>query len=163
MQSIFFMQSPENMLKVPSERQQENFTLNCRKAAEVLIDTNIIKSIFQNLSKLSFEGKKSVELVFGALVKNDYSNFVSDYLNRKENAEIIPLLVEGYGTPSIALVCGGMLRALIKYDQPTDKAPFKIMQQIITRKHVDMFFHKFLHDPNFDVSSDAFNTFKMIT
>ncbi len=65
---------------------------------------------------------------------------------------IILILVEGYSNPELALLCGTMIRECIRYEDLT--------KSIIDSEQFWLFFDIFVHLPNFDVASDAFNTLR---
>lgn len=68
------------------------------------------------------------------------------------NFMIILILVEGYSNPELALLCGTMIRECIRYEDLT--------KSIIDSEQFWLFFDIFVHLPNFDVASDAFNTLR---
>lgn len=78
-------------------------------------------------------------------------SFVS-YMN--ENFSVILKIVEGYSNPDIALNSGTMLRECIRYEELT--------RRLLHSEQLWLFFDSFVHLPNFDVASDAFNTLRDI-
>lgn len=61
-------------------------------------------------------------------------------------------LMDGYLVPDIALSCGSMLRECARHDE--------LAIAMLHSDHLWMFFDTYVHLPNFDVSSDAFNTLR---
>lgn len=78
-------------------------------------------------------------------------SFVS-YMN--DHFSIILKIVEGYSNPDIALNSGTMLRECIRYEELT--------RRLLHSEQLWLFFDSFVHLPNFDVASDAFNTLRDI-
>ena len=76
--------------------------------------------------------------------------FVVDYL--EDCPILIDALIEGYNHPDIALISGSMLRECIRHDS--------LATCILKSEKLWLFFDKFLHLPNFDVASDAFNSLR---
>jgi calcium binding protein 39 len=74
------------------------------------------------------------------------------YMN--EHFATVLKIVEGYSNPDIALNSGTMLRECIRYEQ--------LARRLLYSDQLWLFFDTFVHLPNFDVASDAFNTLRDI-
>lgn len=110
---------------------------------------NLIIKLIHNLSLISFESKKDTALIYNYLIKKDIESFSSHII---QQVDIIPVLFEAYSHADIALSCGSMLRESIKYEP--------IARYLLYSPLFWQFFDNYLHLPNFDIASDAFNTFK---
>lgn len=62
------------------------------------------------------------------------------------------MLMDGYLSPDIALSCGSMLRECIRHDG--------LAKALLASEQIWTFFDTYVHLPNFDVASDAFNTLR---
>jgi calcium binding protein 39 len=109
----------------------------------------LIVTLIDNFSRLPFESKKDLSLVFNNLLRQNAGNFVTFIEN---NLVILDLLVDGYENPDIALNSGTMLRECVNYES--------LSRALLTSPNLILFFDKFVHFPNFDVASDAFNTLR---
>ena len=69
-----------------------------------------------------------------------------------ENFSIVLMLMDGYMQPEIALFCGSMLRECIRHDN--------LARAIWSSDKIRCFFDTYVHLPNFEVASDAFNTLR---
>ena len=66
--------------------------------------------------------------------------------------EIVDTLVAGYAHPDIALNCGSMVRECTRHDA--------IVRAILFSDNIWLFFQRYVHMPNFEVSADAFATLR---
>ena len=80
----------------------------------------------------------------------DFVTYVSDHFY------VVKQIAHGYTNTDIALNCGSMLRECIRYEELT--------RQILLPEETFLwdFFDSYVHLPNFDVASDAFNTLRDI-
>lgn len=69
-----------------------------------------------------------------------------------ENFDIVKRLIEGYEHPDAALSCGSMLRECIHHN--------KLADTILKSDYLWKFFDSYVHFPNFEVASDAFNSLR---
>lgn len=120
-----------------------------RAVSSSIQNTGLMPLLISNMSVVSFEARKDIGLIFNNMMRKNISNFVG-YVT--ENTSVIEMLANGYLNPDSALSCGSMLRECIRYE---DLASFIVFSDIIW-----MFFDSFVHVPNFEVASDAFNTLK---
>jgi hypothetical protein len=112
---------------------------------------DLFPQLISYLAIISFESRKDVGIIFHQLLKKDIGGFVS-YLC-SAHLDTVRCLVLGYSQTEIALNCGLMLRDCIKHDAIV-KYLFDSLDLLW------LFFESFVHLPNFDVASDAFNTLK---
>lgn len=83
-----------------------------------------------------------------------HKNIDSFVTYMRDNFALILKVVEGYSNPDIALNSGTMLRECIRYEE--------LARPLLYSEQLWLFFDSFVHLPNFDVASDAFNTLRDI-
>jgi calcium binding protein 39 len=105
--------------------------------------------VVENIDNMPFEARKDSALIFNNLMRKNIANF-SNYV--LENFEIIRQITEGYEHPDCALSCGSMLRECIRHDQ--------LASSILNSPCVWKIFDSYVHLPNFEVASDAFNSLR---
>jgi len=116
-------------------------------------NNDLFSLIIPQLHKVDFEAKKDVALIFNSLLRKtkdgktlgvDFFFFFFFFVSK---------LITGYSTTEIALNCGSMLRNACVQEP--------ICKLILTAPNFyDFFVH--ISSVNFDVASDAFNTFKEV-
>ncbi len=111
--------------------------------------SDMIPLLISNISVVSFEARKDIALIFNNMMRKNLNNMVC-YI--AANSDLVGMLANGYLNPDSALSCGSMLRECIRYE---DLASYILFSDVIW-----MFFDSFVHVPNFEVASDAFNTLK---
>ena len=93
--------------------------------------------------------------VFSILVSNDYGKFATVYMMSAEGAQILKLILDGYGNSQIALNCGIMIRECIKqrciHEYLLDNSDL-----------IEPLFTVYAHSPTFEISSDAFSTIQTL-
>eukprot|EP01041_Mallomonas_annulata_P013397 gene13396-28406_t len=110
----------------------------------------LLLQLVEKLKNIPFEARKDTALIFNNLIRKNICNFstyVTDHYER-----IVKQLVAGYEYPDIALNCGSMVRECIRHDP--------IARRLLHSEQLWLFFDSFVHQPNFDVASDAFNTLR---
>ncbi|KAG2540599.1 hypothetical protein PVAP13_9NG575900 [Panicum virgatum] len=112
---------------------------------------DIISLFVQNLPSLGWTVRKDLVHFWCILLrqKNDESYCCVQYI--ENHLELLDFLVGCYKNLDIALNCGNMLRECIKY--PT------LAKYILESGSFELFF-EYVELPNFDIASDALNTFK---
>lgn len=98
---------------------------------------------------IPFEVRKDTALLFNNLMRKNVSDFVG-YVHT--HLSLIEKLTEAYNNTETALICGSMLRECIRYD--------KLARIMLNADYLWQFFDKYVHLPNFEVASDAFNTLR---
>lgn len=83
------------------------------------------------------------------MIRRDLANFAG-YV--QSNMAIIDTLMDGYAYTDIALNCGAMLRECCRHDA--------IVRSILFSEKFWLFFQRYVHMPNFEVSADAFSTLR---
>lgn len=104
-----------------------------------------------NLSRIDFEGRKDVVVIFNNLLRRQIGTRYPtvEYITSKP--KILIDLVKGYETQEIALSCGSMLRECIRYEA--------LAKNLMEDSSFYNFF-QYVEVSTFDIASDAFSTFK---
>lgn len=103
-----------------------------------------------HLSKLDFDSRKSVSILFLSLLRRKIGNQspTVDYLiNAKP--EILVLLIKGQESTEVGLICGSILRDCIKFEI--------INNFILASKYFWQFFN-YVQNDIFEIATDAFTT-----
>ncbi len=120
-----------------------------REATRYIQSEGLLVLLIDRLEIASFESRKDTVAIFNHLIRRNVNNFVSYVL---ETDSVLKSLVNGYIHTDSALSCGSMLRECIRHES--------LAKSILNSDMLWLFFDKFVHLPNFDVASDAFNTMK---
>ncbi|KAK4433971.1 protein Mo25 [Sesamum alatum] len=128
----------------PSADQISQLTLE-------ICNQDAIPLIFDNLPILGWETRKILVQCWSLLLKQKVDSVFCCAKYMENHLELLDFLLACYDNKEIAVHCGNMLRECIKV--PT------LAKYIIDSPSFELFF-KFVELPNFDVSSDAFSTFK---
>ncbi|KAJ1802835.1 conidiophore development protein hyma [Coemansia sp. RSA 2598] len=118
--------------------------------AQEIYTTELLPLLIANLSRLEFETRKEVSIIFGILLRRKIGSRepTVEYLINRPN--VLAALICGYGNPDAAIFCGNMLRECFKHEQLV-KATLKLPEFFN--------FFQYVESGNFDVTSDAFNSF----
>ncbi|TKR80532.1 hypothetical protein L596_014594 [Steinernema carpocapsae] len=130
---------------------QEPNTEQVANLAQETYSLNILPMLIKNLTKLDFESKKDVALIFNNLLRRQIGTRspTVEYLCARPN-EILTLL-NGYDVSDIAITCGQMLRECIRHEH---------LARIVLCSEDFYNFFRFVEVSTFDIASDAFSTFK---
>ncbi|KAK3127884.1 hypothetical protein QOZ80_7AG0579700 [Eleusine coracana subsp. coracana] len=111
----------------------------------------VLSLFVQNLPSLGWEGRKDLVHCWCILLRQkvDESYCCVQYI--ESHVDLLDFLVVCYKNLEVALNCGNMLRECIKY--PT------LAKYILESSSFELFF-QYVELPNFDIASDALNTFK---
>ncbi|KAJ2820179.1 conidiophore development protein hyma [Coemansia furcata] len=119
--------------------------------AQEIYTTELLPLLIGNLSRLEFETRKEVSIIFGILLRRKIGvrEPTIDYLVSRKN--VLASLVCGYASADAAIFCGNMLRECFKHEALV-KATLGLPE----------FFNFFgyVEGDNFDVTSDAFTSFR---
>ncbi|CAI9097109.1 OLC1v1033431C1 [Oldenlandia corymbosa var. corymbosa] len=113
---------------------------------------DVIALFIHKLPILGWEARKNLVQCWSILLKQKVDDSLFCCVQYMENHfELLDFLVVCYDNKEIALHCGSMLRECIKVPS--------LAKYILESPSFELFF-KFVELPNFDISSDAFSTFK---
>ncbi|KAJ2497256.1 conidiophore development protein hyma [Coemansia sp. RSA 1972] len=118
--------------------------------AQEIYTTELLPLLISNLSRLEFETRKEVSIIFGILLRRKIGTRepTVEYLNSRTS--VLASLITGYSNPDAAIFCGNMLRECFKHEALVRT----------TLKLPEFFnFFDYVEGENFDVTSDAFNSF----
>lgn len=126
------------------------------KAEEIsqrIQEEGLLLQLIDKLVLIPFEARKDTAQIFNNLMHKNISNFVT-YIS--DHFYVVKQIAHGYESTEIALNCGTMLRECIRYED--------LIRQILQPQDTFLwkFFDEYVHLPNFDVASDAFNTLRDI-
>lgn len=141
----------KNMLYGGSDQEHTQQDVAVVQLAQELYNSNLLLTLINNLTKIEFEAKKDVALIFNNILRRQIGTRspTVEYICTKP--EILFALMKGYEKHDIALNCGSMLRECARYE-----ALVKIMMA-----HEDFYnFFRYVEVDTFDIASDAFSTFK---
>jgi len=116
-----------------------------------IVAQDVLPLLVPHLSVLEFEARKELALIFTHLMRR---NEVVDYV-ASTGVATLSALVAGHQQPEGALTCGAMLREAARYESLV-RSMLRVPEE-----HLYPFF-VLVEQPNFDVASDAFSTFKEI-
>jgi len=121
--------------------------------SQEIYSSHVLKTLVQNLHRIDFERKKDVTQVFNNLLRRQIASRMPtvDYLSNKPESDILFSLLNGYENQDIALHCGLMLRECLRYES---------LARIILNNSRFFDFFNYVEMSTFDISSDAFSTFK---
>jgi len=144
-----------------------------------MLQEDLLLLLARNIHKLPFEARKDTQVIFSnAFRYKTPGNTASEplALNYTMNwrLDIITALCHGYDRRESAMPCGGVLRealkydaiaALVLYDEPTPDGRLRELSSIDTTepssgKGVFWKFFDWIDKGSFEVSADAFNTFR---
>lgn len=145
-----------------------------------IVNEDLLFLLASNIHKLPFESRKDTQVIFSTAFRYKPPNTqasepqVLHYVIEKR-PEIITALCRGYDRRESAMPCGGILRealkfdaiaAIIMYDEPSPDGKTKDLATVNPdlKSSGDGVFWKFfdwIDKGAFEVSADAFNTFKV--
>jgi len=127
---------------------KENALVIAREACK----TELVSEIVDCLGMLDFETRKDAAQIFGAIMRlEDESGHCpgKDYV--QSHPDVLPTLFDGFSSSEIALNCEEMFRECVRHEE--------IAEQVLNSEMFLELFEK-LHDTEFELASDAFETFK---
>ncbi|VDN60398.1 unnamed protein product [Dracunculus medinensis] len=130
---------------------QEPHTEQVAQLAQETYNANVLPMLIKNLSKLDFESKKDVALIFNNLLRRQIGTRSPTVEYLCARPEILIALVHGYEVSEIAVTCGSMLRECVRHEH---------LAKIILHNPVFYNFFQYVEVSTFDIASDAFSTFK---
>ncbi|KAL3502368.1 hypothetical protein ACH5RR_036817 [Cinchona calisaya] len=127
---------------------------NSDQAVQMAIEIcneDVIALFIHKLPILGWEARKNLVHCWSILLKQNVDSICCCVQYMENHLELLDFFVVCYDNKEIALHCGSMLRECIKVPS--------LAKYILESPSFELFF-KFVELPNFDVSSDAFSTFK---
>ncbi|KAL7669188.1 hypothetical protein ACOME3_009854 [Neoechinorhynchus agilis] len=119
--------------------------------AQEIYASNLLLTLITNLTRVSFEDKKEMANIFNNMLRRQIGKVYPtvDYI--MAHKQILQTLIRGYENSEIALNCGTMLRECARHEE--------LAKEVLESGDFYNFF-AYAQMNTFDVSSDAFSTFK---
>ncbi|CAL5226800.1 g9661 [Coccomyxa viridis] len=130
-----------------AEPSKDHAVLLCWEACKV----GLPLVLAHKLNLLDFETRKDAAQVCGCIFRMDSNADGPGVRFVHEHPEILDILFQGYNNPNIALNCGSMLRDCVR--------DVSLAQMVLEGPLFGQYFEK-VQATNFEVASDAFQTFK---
>lgn len=116
--------------------------------ARQLKSSGIIVNLLGNMARLPHEARKELVTIYKVLLRKNMDGFLEHMT--QEKPDIIDKLWEGCGCADIALTCGVIIRAGVKY---------RIFTEVVLgRPSFWALLDTYIHQLGFDVATDAFST-----
>ncbi|KAF6032754.1 CAB39L [Bugula neritina] len=119
--------------------------------SQEIYSSSLLHNLLVNLHLIDFERKKDVTQIFNNLLRRQISSRLPTVEHIAAKPDILFLLLNGYENQDIALHCGLMLRECLRHES--------LCKLILTSPKFFDFFN-YVEMSTFDISSDAFSTFK---
>lgn len=127
---------------------KENALVIAREACK----TELVSEIVDCLGMLDFETRKDAAQIFGAIMRlEDEAGHSPGKEYVLSHSDVLPTLFDGFSSSEIALNCEEMFRECVRHEE--------IAEQVLNSEMFLELFEK-LHDTEFELASDAFETFK---
>mmetsp|Transcript_14081 Transcript_14081/g.20815 ORF Transcript_14081/g.20815 Transcript_14081/m.20815 type:complete len:340 (-) Transcript_14081:733-1752(-) len=147
----------ESLTKLKSALFDQN--VSASDAATLIVEEypDFFPSLFRQLEKVPFEARKDLTAVFNFLLHNcGDKNIFCDYVQGNFHDMLTSMLRHIRAeNPDISLLCGSMVRSLLRYDSLYEALLLNPTEYVFP-------FLDFAHLPNFDVASDAFTTLQEV-
>ncbi|XP_052178244.1 putative MO25-like protein At5g47540 isoform X4 [Diospyros lotus] len=133
------------------DSESEPVPETCSQLTKVFFEGDILRLLINCLPKLDLEARQEATHVAVNLQRQQVNSrlIASDYM--EQNADLVDVLVLGYGDPNIALSYGPLLRGCIRHQV--------VARHILESEHLKLFFD-YIQSPNFELASDAAATFR---
>lgn len=119
------------------------------EASKYIQSEGLMKLLISNIDVIPFETRKDTALIYSNLVRKNVNGF-AQYLF--DNVDILQSLLQGYLSTESALSCGSMLRESLRHES--------LARYVLFSEFLWAFFDSYVHLPDFEVASDAFNTLR---
>jgi len=113
--------------------------------------SDLISEMVECLGMVDFETRKDVVQIFGAVMRIEDNGKYPGLEYLMQHPDVVPAIFEGYSNRDIALNSGLMFRECCRHEA--------IAAGVLSSELFSDLFEK-LEDPEFEVASDAFLTFK---
>ena len=114
--------------------------------------------VLEHFKQVDFEARKDTAAVFCNFLRHNVAGWATAYM--PQHVSLMYQMVDGYSAPDLALHCGTMLRECVKLPRLHEALLFgpdggisKPLRDVL-EAHV--------HDPNFEVAADAFETLTQV-
>ncbi|KAF2102200.1 Mo25-like protein [Rhizodiscina lignyota] len=148
---------------------------------QALVQENLIRTLARNIHRLPFEARKDTQFIFGTAFRYKHPGSVTpepDVLRfiLEQQPDVIIALCNGYMHRESASPCGSILREALKHEavahlilydgQAEDERMLNLSSEVTSepakRNGVFWRFFDWIDKSAFEISSDAFNTFRDI-
>ena len=144
----------------------------------LIVNEDLLYLLANNIHRLPFESRKDAQIIFSSAFRYKQPGYADPEVLRhviQNRPEIIISLCKGYDRRESALPCGGVLRealkfdaiaALILYDEPSPDGKCRDLGTVnpdlpSSGDGVFWQFFDWIDKSAFEVSADAFNTFRV--
>lgn len=111
--------------------------------------SDVLLSLVTNLSRLEFESRKDVVIVFSTLLRRQIGTISPTVEHLETRPKLFDALLMSYGNPDIALTCGTIVRDCIKHES---------LCKIVLQSQVLWALFDTVANAQFEVATDAFST-----
>lgn len=127
---------------------------------KALCEEEVFPLLLTHMRAVDFEVRKAMAAVFNAFVRGDTLGFTAPGGYLSSHTALLYQLFDGYTSPDVALVCGSMARECIKI--PHLHEHLLVGPDGGLSQPLRALFEEAVHDPNFEVSADAFETLQAL-
>lgn len=148
------MQALKVMLFGDASNEIEVKAQDVSEVVRLACDSDLLLLIGRHLSSMEFETRKDAVQIFNNLLRREADESTGNCAASKvaeNDGEIVKVLVDGYKDGNIALNCGHILRECIRHEKLT---------KLVFHNEQFWTFFELVELSDFDVASDAFQTFK---
>lgn len=118
---------------------------------ELVIASGFVEALIAAINELDVETRKDVAVVFNHMMQRTIGETPVFLYHVQKHVALVNTLLDAYKSQDVASVTGSMLRQCIVDEQ--------LSQHLLTVAATEQFFG-YVKSPNFDVSTDAFSSFK---
>lgn len=145
------LSSVKSILSGPSESESHGSNDSASQLAQEIYNSKLLHVLIENLVKIDFEGRKDVVSIFNNFLRRQVGLRFTTVEHICQNQDILESLMVGYKNQELALNCGVMLRECFRHEE--------LVKLILYSNNFYKFFD-YVEVSTFDISSDAFLTFK---
>lgn len=119
--------------------------------AQEVYTANLLFALITSLSRIDFEARKDAAQIFSNLLRRQIGTRMPTVEHIGSRPDLLLALVRGYEDPTVALICGTMLRECLRHES---------LAHTVLRDPIFYTFFSFIELPTFDIASDAFSSFR---
>ncbi len=131
---------------------------NVNLLAQSIMAEEIMPLMLTHLKTVDFESRKGIASVFNFILRSDTASFATRYM--AAHTSLLYQMMDGYSSPDVALPCGGMIRECVKLPHLHESLLYGPDGGV--SKPLQDLFDEHVHNPNFEVAADAFETLTTI-